>query len=165
MTIHIMNKTGESFRLVVLRWKNPQVDLFSTDEWCYHAIATNLDCSAEEVVWKYNERGQMENIIKELKGGFGADYMPFGDFGANAMWFSLQVLAYNSFIMQRELILPEAYKAVTAGTVRWRLIEVGAKVVFKARQLRLKIYSAMKRFKEYLFIMERLLRLEPVAVY
>ncbi len=60
-TVHTMNETREAFRLVVLRWKNRQADLFDSAEYCYHAIAT----SAEEAVWEYNGRGQAENIIGE----------------------------------------------------------------------------------------------------
>ena len=93
------------------------------------------------------------------------EYLPFGDFGANALWFSLQVLAYNIFIMQKELILHETYRTMTIGTVRWRLIQIGAKVVNGARQWKLRIYCALKRFREYLFILERLLGLKPVGVY
>lgn len=65
-TIHTMNKTDESFRLIVQRWRNEQVELFNRDEYKYHAIATNLESSALEVVWEYHDRGQMENIIGEL---------------------------------------------------------------------------------------------------
>jgi hypothetical protein len=32
--IHIMNKTDKAFRLVVQRWKNEQMDLFSPQQWC-----------------------------------------------------------------------------------------------------------------------------------
>ncbi|MFN3481309.1 MAG: hypothetical protein ACK415_13120, partial [Thermodesulfovibrionales bacterium] len=49
---------------------------------------------------------EIENVIKELKNGIGMEYMPTGDFGANSFWFSLGVLAYNSFIMKKYLILP-----------------------------------------------------------
>jgi hypothetical protein len=98
-TIHTMEKTDEAFRLVVLRWRNPQADLFNQSEYCYHVIATNSEALAEEVVWKYHERGQMENIIKELKIGIGMEQMPSSDFSANAFWFSLGVLAYNTLVI------------------------------------------------------------------
>lgn len=154
-TIHTMNKTEEAFRIVVLRWRNPQRDLFS-EEYFYHAIATNLDCKAEEVVYRYNERAQMENIIKELKIGFSAEHMPFNDFAANSFWFSLQVLAYNIFVMTRELIFPEIYKTKTINTVRWKLIQIAGKVINKARQILLKVAATVEKFREYLAIKWRL---------
>jgi len=33
--------------------------------------------------------------------------MPTRDFGANSFWFPLEVLAYNSLIVKRQLILPD----------------------------------------------------------
>ncbi len=65
-TVHTMNETEKAFRLIVLRWKNMQGNLFNHEEYNYHAIATDLECSALEAVWQYNDRGQIENIIKEL---------------------------------------------------------------------------------------------------
>ncbi|MGQ9569654.1 MAG: hypothetical protein ACUVUQ_02195 [Thermodesulfovibrionales bacterium] len=50
-TIHTMNKTEESFRLILLRWQNDQIDLFNHQRYNYHVIATNLEGSAEEAVW------------------------------------------------------------------------------------------------------------------
>lgn len=38
-TVYTMNGTEEAFRLVVLRWKKAQADLFEPNEYCYHAIA------------------------------------------------------------------------------------------------------------------------------
>lgn len=47
------------------------------------------------MVWKYNGRGQIENHIKEIKSGFGMEWMPSGDFGANAVYFGIGILTYN----------------------------------------------------------------------
>ncbi len=48
-TIHAMNKLEFSFRLIVIRWRAGQGDLFS-DGYKYHCIATDLEGPAEEVV-------------------------------------------------------------------------------------------------------------------
>lgn len=98
------------------------------------------------MVWEYNDRGQVENIIKELKNGFGMEDMPTGDFGANSFWFSLGVLAYNVFIIKKHLVLPEAFKTKTIQSIRWMLIEIGGKVVKHARRLCLKVYTEVEKF-------------------
>jgi len=162
-TIHTMEKTDEAFRLIVLRWCNPQMDLFNQSEYFYHVIATNSEARAEEVVWEYHKRGEMENIIKELKIGFSMAEMPSSDFGANALGmakvivgFSLGVLAYNTFVMMKSLLLKEDFKRKTISTIKWQLIEIAGKVIKKARQLILKVSTSIERFKEYLLIKERI---------
>ena len=50
-------------------------------------IATNREEPAKEVVALHNQRGQAENIIRELKEGFGMDWMPCGETYANAIFF------------------------------------------------------------------------------
>ena len=96
-TVHTMGRTKQAFRLVVLRWQRQQQSLFEPDKYCYHAIVSNLECSPQEVVWRYNERGQAENVIKELKGGFGLDSLPSGDFGANSFWFAFSSIGLQYF--------------------------------------------------------------------
>jgi hypothetical protein len=147
--VHTMNKTEKAFRLIVLRWKNRQENLFNRGQYNYHAIATDLECSAEEVVWEYNERGQVENIIKELKIGVGMESLPSGDFGANAFWFALGVLTYNMFVLQKELLLPKEYRPKTIGTLRWALIEIAGKVVRHGRRLWLLLATTRQKLKIY----------------
>lgn len=143
-TVHAMNKLDFGFRLIVLRWKRKQVNLFE-GEYFYHCIATDLKCSAEEVVWRYNERANIENVIKELKNGFGMEYMPTGDFFANSFWFSLGVLAYNCFIIKKYLVLPKSFRDKTIQSIRWLFVEVAGKVVEHARKLYLKISAVFEK--------------------
>jgi hypothetical protein len=84
--VHLVSKTKEAVRLVVQRWRGPQIQLFEPNGYCYHIIATNRDDLApEEVVWFHNRWGQVENLIKELKIGFGMEQMSSGDFAANSL--------------------------------------------------------------------------------
>ncbi len=81
-TVHCMNKTNKAFRLIVMRRPRDQ-DLFEErSPWRYHAIASNRENedAAATMEW-YCKRGDAsENRIKELKIGFGMDYMPCGTF-------------------------------------------------------------------------------------
>ena len=63
----------QAFRLIVLPWQNPQPSLFGAGRHCYHVVATNREESAQEVVWKHNQRGESENWHKELKVGYGME--------------------------------------------------------------------------------------------
>ena len=161
VTVHSMNKT-EAFTLIVLRWKS--------DGYYYHAIATDLDIEAERVieiqgesisqactgVWTYNERVQMENLIKELKIGIGMEHMPCGKFEANAMYFGIGVLTYNLMVAQKYFIIREGYENKTIQTLRWKIIQVPARLIKTGRYIILKIETALEKFNHYLAMIKRI---------
>ena len=121
-TVHSMNGTEQAFRLIVLRWSNPQPNLFEADRYCYHAVATNRQEAASVVIWKHHQRGESENWHKELKVGFGMEQMPCGQFEANAVYFAIGVLAYNLAQLLKRRVLPVAYRTVTVATCAGRCI-------------------------------------------
>ena len=141
-TIHTMNKTREAFRLIVQRWRKLQGELFNPDPYCYRVIATNREEPAEEVIKLHNQRGQVENYIKELKNGFGMDWMPCGETYANAVFFRIGVIAYNLFQALKLLGLPAWWRTATIATVRWRLYQVAARLVYHARQVLLRLATS-----------------------
>jgi len=141
-TVHTMNETKEAFRLVVQRWPKIQAELFDPDPYCYHVIATNREDPAEQVVSWHNQRGQAENFIKELKDGFGMNWMPCGETHANAVFFRIGIIAYNLFLAMKLLSLPPRWRNSTIATVRWRLYQTAAKVVHHAHLILLKIATS-----------------------
>jgi len=55
-----------------------QPDLFEPERHSYHAVATNRQESATEIIWKHNARGNSENWHTELKIGTAMEQMPSG---------------------------------------------------------------------------------------
>jgi hypothetical protein len=146
-TVHTMKGTEQAFRLIVLRWPNPQPSLFEADRYCYHAVATNREEPAREVIWKHNDRGQSENWHKELKVGFGMEQMPCGEFEANAMYFAIGVLAYNLAQLLKRRVLPASYRTVTVATLRWKLYRLAGKLVRHARGWVLRIKADLEQWR------------------
>lgn len=144
-TIHAMNDTKEAFRLIVIRWPKLQAELFDSSPYFYQAIATNRQEEAEEVIKLHNQRGEVENYIKELKNGFGMEWMPCGESYANAVFFRIGVIAYNLFLAMKLLVLPPWYRTFTIQTVRWRLYQIAGAVVRHAHQLLLKLRAPMDK--------------------
>jgi hypothetical protein len=122
-TIHTMNNTREAFRLIVQRWPKLQGELFDSNPYSYHPLLP------------IEKRGQVENFIKEIKGGFAMDWMPCGESYANAVFFRIGIIAYNLFIAMKLLALPPWYHNFTIQTVRWRLYQVAGEVVKHANQV------------------------------
>jgi len=143
-TVHSMNRTKEAFRLIVQRWPKLQAELFDRDPYCYHVIATNREEPAGAVVGLHNQRGQAENFIKELKEGFGMDWMPCGQTHANAVFFRIGVIAYNLFQAMKLLSLPAWWRTSTIATVRWKLYQTAGRLVSHARQVLLKLAISLE---------------------
>jgi len=151
-TIHSMKKTDHSFRLIIQRWKNPQQDLFEkTQKYYYHVIATNYleeERSMQEAIWWHNGRSNSENYNKEIKNGFNLDYMPCGEFGANAVWFGIGILAYNFFIASKIYLFPTGWLKKRISTVRWQFIQMAGKVIRRSRYVILRICSTLRETYE-----------------
>ena len=59
-TKHVMSK-GFTIRMLVLRWPNPDPDLFDSSPYCYHAIVTN-DVEIKPMDWLKMHNGRMGTI-------------------------------------------------------------------------------------------------------
>jgi len=145
--IHLMGGARLPFRLVIQRWREPQLNLFEPNGYRHYVIATNRDeLSASEVVEFHNKRGRVENSIKELKIGFGMEQMTSGDFRANALWFALGVLASNLVQGMKLLFLDPEWRSKTAATLRWQLIQVAGRVIRHGRRLILRLATSLEKF-------------------
>ena len=145
-TVHALNGTPQAFRLIVLRWLNPQPNLFETERYCYHAVASNREEGAAEVIWKHNGRGNSENWHKELKAGVGMEQMPCGQKEANALYFAIGVLAYNLAQLLKRRVLPPSYATATLATLRWKVYRLAGKLVRHARGLILQIKADTEKW-------------------
>lgn len=89
----------KSSRLVVKRErKSSQLDLYDSSEYRYWAVITNLpkdNYSTNEVILTHQMCGQMGKTIGELKHQCSLDHLPCGQFSANAMYFTIVILAAN----------------------------------------------------------------------
>ena len=107
-------------------------------------------------IWKYNERVQMENLIKELKIGIGMEYMPCGKFEANAMYFGIKILTYNLIVAQKYFVIKQKYENKTIQTLHWKLIQVPARIIKTSRYIIFKIETVAEKFNHYLAMIKRI---------
>jgi hypothetical protein len=158
--IHTMNGTDHAFRMIVVRKRATPIlhgleqflseeELLSYASEHYSVIVTNdTKMTAEQIVHFYRKRGDSsENRIKDLKNGFNLKYLPTSHFDANALYFHIGTLAYNLFVLFRQ-ILHHSWQKHTIQTIRYKLYQIAGKVVTHARQTVLKVNSAfVERFQ------------------
>ncbi len=99
-------------------------------------VVTNRLGRAKEIFDWYEQRGQAENFIKDLKNEVAADRLSCSAYRANAFRLQLHALAYNLLVLFCRLVLRgTALGAATIGTIRLRLLKVGARVLRSVRRL------------------------------
>jgi hypothetical protein len=137
-TVHTLNESPNSYRLIVIRKERLQDDLFY-GPYAYHVLITNMDLPLEEQIAWYRRRGQCEQRIGELKWDFELRVLPSGDFFVNAIYLRIMTLAYNLFIAFKLLQLPETYRPLRLKTLLFRILGVPALITCHARRLWLKL--------------------------
>ncbi|MHB8579400.1 MAG: IS1380 family transposase [Ignavibacteriaceae bacterium] len=138
-------------RLVVKREKKTsQLDMFDPSEHRYWAILTNLPSesySANQVILTHQMRGQMEKSIGELKHQCGLDHLPCGQFSANAMYFTIGILAANLLQLLKQDTFFDDYLKASIKTFRYKLIHLPARVIKHGRVLFIKIVSSIDKYR------------------
>jgi hypothetical protein len=152
-SVHTMNESNYSYRIIFLRKERRQGDLFE-GAYTYGAIITNRDLPLQELITWHRQRCNCENHIKELKYGFSLNSLPSSDFFVNALYLRIQTLGYNLISALKLIKLPQAWRSFTLKTLRFRLFAVPALVVKHARGLWLKINST----HPHLAVLQPLLR-------
>ncbi len=162
-TVHTMQKSNHSFRLIVIRELIEQLPLFEGfDKYKYHCIITNIspeEMDSQCVIWHHNGRGNAERFIEDVKYGLNLRYVPCGQFEANNAYFIIGIMAYNLIKLMQISVLPARWRKSAISTIKRRLLRLVAKVINKSRVPRLKLNKSLEEIKEFLLIREKIFAL------
>jgi hypothetical protein len=103
-------------------------------------IVTNMDWDGQKLIeWHYKRCGRSEQAHSVMKEDLAGGTLPSGDFGENAAWWWIMVLAFNLNAALKSLVLggPWVYKRMKA--IRFHLINIPARVMERSRQLSLRL--------------------------
>ncbi len=168
---HYVQRFYRSFRYQAASWSRPR-RVIAKVEWHFGElfprvgfIVTNLRRKSEHVVEFYNQRGTVEQCIKEWKGALKGTRLSCQSFDANAVRLQLHGLAYNLGNFLRTLAIPEAIAEWSLTTLREKLIKIGAKVVSHGRYVAFQMAEVAIPRKLFGAIVERIasLRSPPLA--
>ena len=141
-TRHVMSK-GFTVRMLVLRWENPDPDLFESSPYCYHAIVTN-DFEIEAMKWLKVHNGRMgtiEHSHEEIKNALGCDYAPSHEFEKNRGYFLIGILAYNMLEILKRFYMGLSTIKWKVKMIRYQFIHVCGKIVKSGRKFCCKIIN------------------------
>ena len=158
-TVHSLDKTTHSFRLVIKRMKDAhQQDLFN-GPYRYWIISTNIpqrEKDAQAIIHFQNQRGEFEKMIGELKHHYGLDHFPCGQFNANALYFTIGILAFTLVQLLKRDYFGAEWKKKSVRSLRYYWLHVPSRIVSHARYTIAKVAMARILFEQLLSIYLRL---------
>jgi hypothetical protein len=154
-TVHSLEKTTRSFRMVVKRIKDTrQQDLF-TGQYRYWIIATNIpqrEKDGQAIIHFQNQRGEFEKMIGELKHHYGLDHFPCGQFEANCLYFTIGILAFTLVQLLKRYYFGSEWKKKSVRSLRYHWLHVPSRIVSHARYTIVKVAMAPLLFQQLLSI-------------
>jgi hypothetical protein len=141
---------GLKIRIMILRWRNPDPDLFESRPYCYHVIGMNNKKIAP-MAWIKLHSGRMgtiEYFHKELKRELGCAYNPSHDFEKNRGYFLLGVMAYNMVQIMKLYYFDKEYERMSIKRFRYQFINVCGRIVKTGRRFYCQIINTTNQIYE-----------------
>ena len=142
----------EPLRYLALRVTKKQGELFADGSQSKHyGVATNLwDWEPKRLLaWHREKAGSIEALHDVLKNELAAGVLPCGRFGANAAWLRLAALTHNVLTAMKRLALPPELLRARPKRLRFLVFAQPGKFVRHARQLKLRLLRAWRRFASW----------------
>jgi hypothetical protein len=92
---------------------------------------------------------------EDLAGG----KLPSSDFGENAAWWSIMILAFNLHAAMKQLVLKGSWATKRMKTLRFHLINLPGRVMGHARELVIRLAKGHPSLKTLLDARERIMEL------
>ena len=105
-------------------------------------IVTSLRLNNPDIFRVYNNRGNMENYIKETKLDFGLDHLSHSSFLANQAKAMILAVAYSLVNAMKQLVLPKEFSKSRMSTLRTVFIKIAGRSISHARKMKMRLCSS-----------------------
>ncbi len=170
-----LSKKGPAYRFLAIRELLQQKEFpgmeaqlpfptYSLREQHYKlfGLVANRDLAGDQLIWWSRERsGKGEEMHAIMKHDLAGGQFPSVQFGANAAWWAIMVLAFNLNSLMKRLALPEEWESKRLKALRFGLINLAGRVVSRSRQLYIRLN---KDNPAYLILLEVRRRLRSLWI-
>jgi len=127
-----MEKKEEDYPFPVIEMREQRYKVFG--------IVTNMDWNADVLIpWMYKRCGKSEEAHAVIKNDLAGGRFPSGDFGENAAWWWITILAYNLNMLMKRLVLGKSWINKRMKAIRFGIINIAARVMERSRCLYVRI--------------------------
>ena len=121
-------------------------------------LVTNMDWDGEKLIHWHRERcGKSEEAHSVMKGDFAGGQLPSGDFGENAAWWWIMILAMNVNTIMKRLVLGGSWATRRMKAIRFSLITIPGRIVERSRELTVRLVKGHPAFELYLEARRRIM--------
>jgi hypothetical protein len=123
-------------------------------------IVTNRTIDGNELIAWYRQRcGKSEEVHSVMKEDLAGGKLPSGDFGENAAWWAIMILALNLNAAMKRLVLPGVWRNKRLKALRFGLINLAGQVRQRSRQLQILLSKRQPALTLLLQMRERIAQL------
>jgi hypothetical protein len=125
-------------------------------------IVTNMAWEGQGLIeWHYKRCGRSEEAHSVMKEDLAGGRLPSGDFGENAAWWWIMILAFNLNAALKSLVLEGKWVHKRMKAMRFYLINIPARVIGRSRQLSLRLKAGHPAYGWLLSIRAKIAGLVP----
>jgi hypothetical protein len=125
-----------------------QMDL---QQYKLFGLVTNMDWDGEALIHWHRERcGKSEEAHSVMKEDFAGGQLPSGDFGENAAWWWIMILAMNLNTIMKRLVLGGSWASRRMKAIRFLLINIPGRIVERSRELIIRLVKSHPALELYL---------------
>lgn len=114
----------------------PTMELEGNVRYKISGMVTNRKLDGEDLIWWYRRRcGKSEEVHSVMKEDLAGGKFPSGDFGENAAWWGIMILALNLNSAMKNLVLDKGLASKRLKAIRFTFINVAGRVMKRSRRL------------------------------
>jgi len=126
-------------------------------------IVTNMDWEGEKLIhWLHERCGKSEEAHAVMKDDLAGGSLPSDDFGENAAWWWIMILAFNLNAMMKRLALGKSWVSKRMKAVRFSFINIAGRVINRSRSYIIRLTKNHPSFDLLIEARRAIMQLRPM---
>jgi len=126
-------------------------------------MVTNMDWEGEKLIhWLHERCGKSEEAHAVMKDDLAGGKLPSDDFGENAAWWWIMILALNLNAMMKKLAMGVSWTSKRMKAIRFSFINLPGRVIKRSRSLIIRLTKNNPAMELLINAREKIAMLQPV---
>jgi hypothetical protein len=137
--------------------------LIDQQQYKLFGLVTNMDWEGERLIhWHRQRCGKSEEAHSVMKSDFAGGKLPSGDFGENAAWWWIMILAMNLNTIMKRLALGGSWVSRRMKAIRFSFNTIPGRIVERSREMIIRLVKGHPALELYLEARRRIMGMIPV---